>query len=54
MKSISINNWAEADRPRSKLDRLGASVVSDAELLANLIGSGTGIDTAVYLVKHIL
>ena len=54
MKSISINNWAEADRPREKLERLGASVLSDAELLAILIGSGTANESAVDLMKHIL
>ena len=54
MKSISINNWAEADRPREKLERLGASVLSDAELLAILIGSGTANESAVDLMKHVL
>ena len=54
MKSISINNWAEANRPREKLERLGASVLSDAELLAILIGSGTANESAVDLMKHIL
>ena len=54
MKSISINNWAEADRPREKLERLGASALSDAELLAILIGSGTANESAVDLMKHIL
>lgn len=54
MKNISINNWAEADRPREKLERLGASVLSDAELLAILIGSGTANESAVDLMKHIL
>lgn len=54
MKSISINNWAEADRPREKLERLGASALSDAELLAILIGSGTANESAVDLMKHVL
>ena len=54
MKSISINNWAEADRPREKLERLGANVLSDAELLAILIGSGTANESAVDLMKRIL
>lgn len=39
--SLSINQWAEEDRPREKLARLGASALSNAELLAILIGSGT-------------
>ena len=54
MKSISINNWAEADRPREKLERLGANALSDAELLAILIGSGTANESAVDLMKQIL
>ena len=54
MKSISINNWAEADRPREKLERLGANALSDAELLAILIGSGTANESAVDLMKRIL
>lgn len=37
--SLSINQWAEEDRPREKLARLGASALSNAELLAILIGS---------------
>jgi DNA repair protein RadC len=36
-----INEWDEDDRPREKLLRRGASVLSDAELLALIIGSGT-------------
>ena len=39
--SLSINQWAEEDRPREKLARLGASALSNAELLAILIGAGT-------------
>ena len=54
MKNIAINNWAEADRPREKLLRLGASALSDAELLAILIGSGTANESAVDLMKHVL
>ncbi len=54
LKNIAINNWAEADRPREKLLRLGASALSDAELLAILIGSGTANESAVDLMKRIL
>lgn len=36
---LNINQWAEEDRPREKLERLGA--LSNAELLAILIGSGS-------------
>ena len=41
MVKLTITHWAEADRPREKLERLGAGALSDAELLAILIGSGT-------------
>ena len=54
LKNIAINNWAEADRPREKLERLGANALSDAELLAILIGSGTANESAVDLMKRIL
>ena len=54
MKSISINNWAGAGRRREKLERLGANALSDAELLAILIGSGTANESAVDLMKRIL
>ena len=51
---LSITHWAEADRPREKLERLGAGALSDAELLAILIGSGTRKESAVDLMKRIL
>ena len=51
---LSINNWAEDDRPREKLARLGAPALSNAELLAILIGTGTAEKTAVDLMKEIL
>lgn len=54
MKNISINHWSEADRPREKLERLGASALSDAELLAILIGSGSAKESAVDLMRRIL
>ena len=53
-KTLSITHWAEADRPREKLERLGANALSDAELLAILIGSGTPKESAVDLMKRIL
>ena len=37
---LNINDWAEEDRPRERLERLGAEWLSNAELLAILIGSG--------------
>ena len=51
---LSITHWAEADRPREKLERLGAGALSDAELLAILIGSGTAEESAVALMKRVL
>lgn len=52
--NLSINKWAEEDRPREKLARLGAWALSNAELLAILIGSGTPEKSAVDLMKEIL
>jgi DNA repair protein RadC len=52
--SIAITNWAEADRPREKMVLKGKQALSDAELLAILIGSGTIGQDAVALAKEIL
>lgn len=52
--SIKISHLAEEDRPREKLLLKGKSVLSDAELLAILLGSGTRSLSAVDLAKHIL
>jgi DNA repair protein RadC len=49
-----IKSWAEDDRPREKLLLKGKSVLSDAELLAILIGMGTRDHSAVDLAKIIL
>lgn len=49
-----INSWAEEDRPREKLMNLGPSSLSEAELLAILIGSGTPKESAVALMSRIL
>ena len=54
MDKLNINQWAEEDRPREKLMRLGASALSDAELLAILVGSGSTKEDAVTLMKRIL
>ena len=51
---LSIANWAEEDRPREKLARLGAQALSNAELLAILIGSGSAKESAVELMKRVL
>lgn len=50
----SIKLWAENDRPREKLMRLGKSALSDAELIAILLGSGNHKESAVDLAKNIL
>ena len=47
--SFPITSWAEDDRPREKLTRIGAENLSNAELLAILIGSGNTNESAVTL-----
>lgn len=54
MEKLNIKDWAEADRPREKMMRLGAEALSDAELLAILIGSGNPQESAVDLMKRLL
>ncbi len=54
MDRLSINQWAEDDRPREKLMRLGAEALSNAELLAILVGSGSAQESAVDLMKRVL
>lgn len=54
LKSFTIKSWAEEDRPREKLLLKGRQVLSDAELIAILIGSGSKNETAVELSKKIL
>ena len=49
-----INLWAEDDRPREKLQLKGKSALSDSELLAILIGSGSRNESAVQLCQRIL
>ncbi|MCI5710713.1 MAG: DNA repair protein RadC [Prevotella sp.] len=51
---LNINEWAVEDRPREKLLRLGAEALTNAELLAILIGSGSTTESAVDLMKHVL
>ena len=53
-ENITIKSWAEEDRPREKLSQKGRRVLSDAELIAILIGSGNRTETAVELSKRIL
>ena len=52
--NFAIKYWAEDDKPREKLILKGKSVLSDAELIAILIGSGSRNESAVQLSKRIL
>ena len=54
IEKLSINRWAEEDRPREKMMLKGANALSVAELLAILIGSGTKEDSAVSLMQKVL
>ena len=51
---VSIKHWAEDDKPREKLEANGARVLSDAELMAILIRSGSAKRSAVDLARDIL
>ena len=52
--SIKITDWAVEDRPREKLIQKGTNSLSDAELLAILISSGTKDKSAVDLGRELL
>ena len=52
MEKLNINQWAAEDRPREKMMQKGAEALSDAELLAILIGSGNTEETAVTLMQR--
>ena len=51
---LPISRWSIEDRPTEKLQRLGTDSLTDAELLAILIGSGTSQYSAVDIAKHVL
>ncbi|MDR0812248.1 MAG: DNA repair protein RadC [Paludibacter sp.] len=53
-EKLNIKNWAEEDRPREKMLLKGTHALSDAELIAILIGSGNTEETAVELARRIL
>lgn len=53
-EKLNINQWAEEDRPRERLLQQGPEALSNAELLAILIGTGTRQETAVDLMKRVL
>lgn len=54
ISSFPIRNWSEDDRPREKLMLRGKATLSDAELLAIIIGSGSRNESAVGLSQRIL
>lgn len=53
-KKLNITEWAEEDRPREKMMALGAEALTNAELLAILIGSGSQRESAVDLMKRVM
>jgi DNA repair protein RadC len=53
-KPLNIKNWSPEDRPREKLMTKGTSALTDAELIAILIGSGTAKLSAVDVSKKVL
>ena len=54
MEKLTIKSWSQDDRPREKLLAKGKTSLSDAELIAILIGSGNRQESAVALSKRIL
>ena len=54
MEKLSITDWADEDRPREKLMTLGAAALTNAELLAILIGSGSTEETGVGLMQRVM
>ena len=54
MEKLTIAHWAEDDQPREKLRDKGPQALSNAELLAILVGSGSAKEDAVTLMKRIL
>ncbi|EGV44184.1 JAB domain-containing protein [Bizionia argentinensis JUB59] len=53
-QSFSIKNWSQDDQPREKLRDKGKAALSDAELVAIIIGSGNRTESALDLCKRIL
>ncbi len=51
---MAITDWPQAERPREKLLTLGTDILSDAELLAILLGSGTRGKSAVDIARQLL
>ncbi len=53
-KRLNIKEWAPEDRPREKMMRHGVSALTNAELLAILIGSGNAEESAVELMRKVM
>lgn len=53
-KELAITQWAEDERPREKLLAHGAEALTNAELMAILIGSGSQKESAVALMKRLM
>lgn len=53
-KKLSIREWAVEDRPREKMQSKGVRALTDAELIAIIIGSGNNNESAVELSRRIL
>lgn len=53
-KKLKIKDWKAEERPRERMMALGSSALSDAELLAVIIGTGTKEETAVDLARKLL
>src|ERR1043166_8558041 len=51
---MNIKSWSPEDRPREKLLQKGTPALSDAELIAILLGSGTAKLSAVDVARNIL
>ena len=51
---LSVRQWASEDRPSNKLQNLGTAALSDSELLAILVGSGTSQHNAVEIGQQIM
>ena len=54
MEKLTIRQLAEEDRPREKMMTKGSEALSDAELIAILIGSGNADESAVTLSQRML
>ncbi|MFA6335466.1 MAG: DNA repair protein RadC [Bacteroidales bacterium] len=54
MNKLSIKQWQQEERPREKLRAKGANTLSDAELLAIILGSGTTNETAVDVARDLI